>query len=81
METIDTVKAFHLLRLSRKKLTRQQYKTFCGQINAGDAAGAMKGLEKLLKRNLERKNGGVSRHENQKNVGNAKQQDVLDRAN
>ena len=58
METIDKVKAFHILRLSRKKLTRQQYKTFCGQINAGDAAGAMKGLEKLLKRNLERKNEG-----------------------
>ncbi len=53
MQQIDSVKAFHLLRLSRKKLTRQQYKTFCGQINAGDAAGAMKGLEKLLKRNLE----------------------------
>ena len=60
MQTIDRVKAFHLLRLSRKKLTRQQYKTFCGQINAGDAAGAMKGLEKLLKRNLEGKNEGTT---------------------
>lgn len=60
MESIDKIKAFHLLRLSRKKLTRQQYKTFCGQINAGDAAGAMKGLEKLLKRNLERKNEGTA---------------------
>lgn len=58
MQTIDKVKAFHLLRLSRKKLTRQQYKTFCGQINAGDAAGAMKGLDKLLKRNLDRKTEG-----------------------
>lgn len=58
MQTIDRVKAFHLLRLSRKKLTRQQYKTFCGQINAGDIEGAMKGLEKLLKRNLEGKNEG-----------------------
>lgn len=55
MQPIDSVKAFHLLRLSRKKLTRQQYKTFCGQINAGDAVGAMKGLEKLLKRNLNSK--------------------------
>lgn len=54
MQTIDTPKAFHLLRLSQKKLTRQQYKTFCGQINAGDAAGAMKGLEKLIKRNLKK---------------------------
>lgn len=53
MQTIDRVKAFHLLRLSRKKLNRQQYKTLCGQINAGDIEGAMKGLENLLKRNLE----------------------------
>lgn len=53
--TIDTPKAFHLLRMSRKKLTRQQYKTFCGQINAGDVEGAMKGLDKLLKRNLNSK--------------------------
>lgn len=60
MQTIDREKAFRLLRLSKKKLTRQQYKTFCGQINAGDAAGAMKGLEKLLKRNLERKNEGTT---------------------
>ena len=60
MQTIDREKAFHLLRLSKKKLTRQQYKTFCGQINAGDAAGAMKGLEKLLKRNLEGKNEGTT---------------------
>lgn len=58
MQTIDTVKAFHLLRLSRKKLTRQQHKTLCGQVRAGDIAGAMKGLEKLLKRNLEMKHRG-----------------------
>ncbi len=58
MQTIDKPKAFHLLRLSRKKLSRQQHKTLCGQINAGDVAGAMKGLEKLLKRNLEGKNEG-----------------------
>ena len=58
MQTIDTPKAFHLLRLSRKKLTKQQARTLKGQINAGDAAGAMKGLEKLLKRNLEGKNEG-----------------------
>lgn len=59
MQEINSVKAFHLLRLSRKKLTRQQYKTFCGQINAGDAKGAMKGLEKLLKRNINTKDKGV----------------------
>lgn len=58
MQPIDTVKALHLLRLSRKKLTRQQHKTLCGQVNAGDVTGAMKGLEKILKRNIERKNEG-----------------------
>lgn len=62
METIDKVKAFHLLRLSRKKLNRQQYKTLCGQINAGDAAGAMKGLEKLLKRQIKGETHGKTEH-------------------
>lgn len=50
METIDTAKAFHILRLSRKKLTRQQYKTLCGQVSAGEATAAMKGLQRLLGR-------------------------------
>lgn len=58
--TIDTPKAFHLLRMSRKKLSRQQYKTLCGQINAGDIDGAMKGLEKLLKRFNENNEGGAT---------------------
>ena len=61
--TIDTPKAFHLLRMSRKKLNRQQYKTLCGQINAGDINGAMKGLEKLLKRQINEKNEGVTHGE------------------
>lgn len=61
--TIDTPKAFHLLRMSRKKLNRQQYKTICGQINAGDINGAMKGLEKLLKRQISEKNEGVTHGE------------------
>ncbi len=60
MQAIDTPKAFHLLRMSRKKLTRQQYKTLCGQINAGDIGGAMKGLEKLLKRQINEKNEGAT---------------------
>ena len=34
---------------NRKRLTRQQMKTLKGQIKAGDAAGAMRGLDKLLK--------------------------------
>ena len=36
------------LKKARHKLTRQQYKTLRGQVLAGDPAGAMKGLEKLL---------------------------------
>ena len=58
--TIDTPKAFHLLRMSRKKLTKQQYRTLWGQINAGDIEGAMRGLEKLLKRQLTEKNEGAT---------------------
>ena len=58
--TIDTPKAFHLLRMSRKKLSKQQYKTLCGQINAGDINGAMRGLEKLLKRQINEKNEGAT---------------------
>lgn len=58
--TIDTPKAFHLLRMSRKKLNKQQYRTLCGQINAGDIEGAMRGLEKLLKRQLTEKNEGAT---------------------
>lgn len=33
----------------RGKLTRQQYRTFKGQIEAGDVEGFRKGLEKVLK--------------------------------
>ncbi len=73
LQAIDTPKAFHLLRMSRKKLTRQQYKTLCGQINAGDITGAMKGLEKLLKRQISQENGGVTPRDNQKSMGYAKQ--------
>lgn len=38
-----TIKAY------RNVLTAQQYKTLRGQILAGDDAGAMKGLKKLLR--------------------------------
>lgn len=47
----DTERAYALLRRSRDKLTRQQYKTLCGQAKAGDATAAIRGLEKILKRN------------------------------
>ena len=52
MESITPPQAYHLLRLSRKKLTRQQHKTLCGQIRAGDVTGAVKGLETIIKRNM-----------------------------
>ena len=51
------------LKTARRSLTRHQYRTLRGQIIAGDAAGAMRGLDKLLKRHtdtVEQKN-NVSR--------------------
>lgn len=38
------------LKKHRKRLTCQQFKTIKGQIIAGDSAGAMKGLRKILQR-------------------------------
>ena len=49
---MDESKAFELLRRSRNQLSKQQYKTISGQIKAGDTDGAIKGLEKIIKRNL-----------------------------
>lgn len=40
-------KALGRLLANKPKLTRQQYKTLKGQILAGDAEGAMRGLNKL----------------------------------
>ena len=37
------------LKANRDKLTRQQLRTLKGQALAGDTAGAMKGLQKILK--------------------------------
>ena len=36
------------LKGARRNLTPQQYRTLRGQVLAGDPAGAMKGLRKLL---------------------------------
>lgn len=47
----DTERAFAILRKSRDQLTRQQYKTLCGQVKAGAAPEAMRGLEKIIRRN------------------------------
>ena len=40
-------KALGRLLATKRMLTRQQYKTLRGQILAGDADGAMRGLAKL----------------------------------
>ena len=45
-KTIDN-KALGRLLAAKPKLTRQQYKTLKGQILAGNATGAMRGLEKI----------------------------------
>ncbi len=43
----------------KPQLTRQQYKTLKGQILAGDAEGAMRGLKKLL---LFKSTNAITRH-------------------
>ncbi len=45
-------KALGRLLAAKRKLTRQQYKTLKGQILAGDAEGAMRGLAKLTCREV-----------------------------
>lgn len=46
--------ALILLDRARKCLTPQQYKTIRGQILAGDAEGALRGLEKIMERRRRR---------------------------
>lgn len=41
-------KYFNLLIQYKKDLTRQQFRTFKGQILAGDTKGFVKGLHKVL---------------------------------
>lgn len=48
MREINTT-ALIKLKAYRNVLTVQQYKTLRGQVLAGDDAGAMKGLKKLLR--------------------------------
>ena len=45
-------KALGRLLAAKNKLSRQQYKSIKGQILAGDSEGAMRGLEKILKREV-----------------------------
>lgn len=42
-------KALMTIKACRDRLTPQQYRTLKGQVLAGDADGALKGLRKLLK--------------------------------
>lgn len=46
--------AIMLLRNTKHRLSKQQYKTLRGQILAGDPDGAIKGLRNILKRRAER---------------------------
>lgn len=39
-----------LLNTHKKELTQQEYRTFQGQIKAGNEYGAIKGLNRLLRR-------------------------------
>ena len=46
MTTIN--EAMKQLKAHREQLTRQQVRTIKGQILAGDIAGAMKGLDRII---------------------------------
>ena len=46
------------LLAAKRMLTRQQYKTIRGQILAGDADGAMRGLERATRRKAVNANEG-----------------------
>jgi hypothetical protein len=58
LATIDT-RALGTLLSHKPQLSRQQYKTLKGQILAGDADGAMRGLKKLL---LYKSTNAITRH-------------------
>lgn len=53
MQRFDVKAAMHL-KACRDRLTKQQYNTLKGQILAGDGAGAMKGLRKLISKKEEK---------------------------
>ena len=46
--------ALMILRNTKHRLTKQQFKTLRGQVLAGDPDGAMKGLRNILQRRAER---------------------------
>lgn len=54
MAAITINQALGHLRSNNPYLTPQQFKTLRGQILAGDPAGAMKGLQRILTENQKR---------------------------
>lgn len=54
MSTNIDAGALLILRNTKHRLTKQQYKTLRGQVLAGDSDGAMKGLRRILQRRAER---------------------------
>ena len=51
--TKEAIRVMMLLKANRHRLTRQQIRTIKGQALAGDAAGSMRGLQKLLERKIQ----------------------------
>jgi len=51
----DMYKALKAIEKSKEKISKQQYKTLRGQCLAGDVAGALKGLENLLRKKENRR--------------------------
>ena len=43
-----------ILRNTKHRLTKQQYRTLRGQVLAGDPDGAMKGLRRILQRRADK---------------------------
>ena len=54
MTNSTNTRALLILQNTKHRLTTQQYKTLRGQILAGDADGAMRGLKNVLQRRAER---------------------------
>lgn len=49
---MDVQTALNVIRKYREQLTTQQIRTLKGQVLSGDTEGAMRGLNKLVKRAL-----------------------------
>lgn len=52
----DMYNALKEIERNKSKLSKQQYKTLRGQCLAGDVEGALRGLEKVLRRKAEKNN-------------------------